>query len=80
MGLQQRLSETLDQIKRDSLYKEERIITSPDSTCARRMNSIGAGPASITAMPCSATTWAAGVFFPARETVFLAIDLLPKCS
>jgi glycine C-acetyltransferase len=31
MGLQERLSETLDQIKRDSLYKEERIITSPQS-------------------------------------------------
>jgi glycine C-acetyltransferase len=35
MGLQQRLSETLDQIKRDSLYKEERIITSPQSAHIR---------------------------------------------
>jgi glycine C-acetyltransferase len=35
MSLQQRLSETLDQIKRDSLYKEERIITSPQSAHIR---------------------------------------------
>jgi len=35
MGLQERLSETLEQIKRDSLYKEERIITSPQSAHIR---------------------------------------------
>jgi glycine C-acetyltransferase len=31
MGLQERLTETLEQIRRDSLYKEERIITSPQN-------------------------------------------------
>jgi glycine C-acetyltransferase len=35
MGLQERLTETLEQIKRDSLYKEERIITSPQSAHIR---------------------------------------------
>jgi glycine C-acetyltransferase len=35
MGLQERLSDTLEQIKRDSLYKEERIITSPQSAHIR---------------------------------------------
>jgi glycine C-acetyltransferase len=35
MGLQERLTDTLDQIKRDSLYKEERIITSPQSAHIR---------------------------------------------
>jgi glycine C-acetyltransferase len=35
MGLQERVAETLDQIKRDSLYKEERIITSPQSAHIR---------------------------------------------
>jgi len=35
MGLQERLTETLAQIKRDSLYKEERIITSPQSAHIR---------------------------------------------
>jgi glycine C-acetyltransferase len=35
MGLQERVAETLEQIKRDSLYKEERIITSPQSAHIR---------------------------------------------
>ena len=35
MGLQERLTETLEQIRRDSLYKEERIITSPQSAHIR---------------------------------------------
>jgi len=35
MGLQERASKMLEQIKRDSLYKEERIITSPQSAHIR---------------------------------------------
>ena len=35
MGLQQRLVEQLDQIRRDALYKEERIIASPQDASIR---------------------------------------------
>jgi glycine C-acetyltransferase len=35
MGLQQRLVEQLDQIRRDALYKEERIIASPQDSSIR---------------------------------------------
>ena len=35
MGLQQRLTEQLDQIRRDALYKEERVIASPQDSSIR---------------------------------------------
>src|SRR5215470_13143289 len=35
MGLQQRLTEQLDQIRRDALYKEERVIASPQDARIR---------------------------------------------
>lgn len=35
MGLQQRLTETLDQIRRDSLFKDERVIASPQGASIR---------------------------------------------